>query len=345
MESWRECAIGLSVVAGLAAGCSTGGQPAGPEGNPPPGPGAGSGSVALPFTADQLRTGQFEGILHCAGPLHVPQEYEDYVAAFPATPPISFVFYYSLIDARFGPAEKQAVIASQLATYGGVPFLGLSYTSRNPDGSSTGHDDEVAAGQFDQEIRDIADLLAADGRPILFRPGFEFNGAWNGYTPTTYVAAFRRIHDLFVEEGADNVVFVWNYHPAGTVAPYMEFYPGDGYVDWWGVNLFGKAFQTPQAANVQAFLANATSRGKPTIIPEAVPNKFFDMESMSTWNEWFQPYFDLIAGGLKAFCYSNRDYTKVPAWSDWGDLRIEQSATLRPLWAAEISKPQYVHLR
>ncbi len=322
----------------LAAGCSGVSSPA-----ETPDSGPGSAGTTLPFSVTQLRTGDFEGILHCAGPLWKPQEYEEYVAAFAQTPPISYVLYYSLLDSRFTPAEKQAVLRGLLATYAGIPFLGLSYTSTNPDGSSTGHDDEVAAGQFDAEIRQIAAILADEDRPVFFRPGFEFNGVWNNYSPESYVAAFRRIHDLFLEEGAEDVIFVWNYHPAGNVAPYMEFYPGDAFVDWWGVNLFGRAFVAPQAGNVQAFIANARARGKPVMIPESIPHKFFDMQSLETWDEWFAPYFGLIADGVKAFCYSNRDYTKIPAWADWGDLRIEKSV-LKPLWAAEIAKPQYVNL-
>ena len=333
-----RCRATAATVALLVGACSVASNP-----TAPPDPGSGSGEVTIPFSVGQLRSGDFEGILHCAGPLHVPQEYEEYVAAFAQTPPVSYVLYYSLLDSRFTPVEKQAVLKGLLASYVGIPFLGLSYTSSNPDGSSTGHDDEVAAGQFDAEIRQIAAILADEDRPVFFRPGFEFNGVWNSYSPESYGPAFRRIHDLFLEEGAQDVIFVWNYHPAGNVAPYMAFYPGDASVDWWGVNLFGKAFEAPQAGKVQAFIADARARGKPVMIPESIPHKFFDMQSLETWDEWFAPYFGLIADDVKAFCYSNRDYTKIPAWSDWGDLRIEKSV-LKPLWAVEIARPQYVHL-
>jgi len=41
---------------------------------------------------------------------------------------------------------------------------------------------------------------------------------------------------------------------------------------------------------------------------------------------------------MGAFCYANRDYTKVPAWSDWGDLRIEASP-LADEWGTVLAQP------
>jgi hypothetical protein len=257
----------------------------------------------------------------------VAKEYEDYVDAFSGRPPAMWVHYYSLIDSRFTPAEKLGELDGWLAEYGGIPFLGISYTQSNLDGSNTGWDPEVAAGDFDDELRDIARALAADGRPYFVRPGFEFNGVWNNYQPTTYRDAFVRIRTLFLEEGATNAIWVWNSHPAGNVAPYMDFYPGDEQVDWWGINLFGAAFDSgSQLAFTASFLADAAARGKPVMLPETIPHKFHLLDDPTTWDAWFVPYFDLIqTEGVGAFCYSNRDYTKVPAWSDWGDLRIDQS--------------------
>jgi len=321
-------AAGLSLS---ATACTSTSSPAGAgdpgPGDPSPAPWS-HAAIAVPFTEAALRAGTLGGqAIHCAGPLHVPAEYEDYVEAYAERAPAMWVTYYSLVDSRLTPSEKVAALQDQLEEYGGIPFLGISYTSSNPDGSSTGWDDEVAAGDFDDELRDIATAVAADGRPLFIRPGFEFNGIWNNYQPVTYREAFIRIRGLFDSEGATNAIWVWNAHPAGTVAPFMEFYPGDPYVDWWGVNLFGQAFDSgSQQAFVAAFVDAAQSRGRPLIVPESIPHKFHLLDDPATWGAWFVPYFDLIrTEGFGAFCYSNRDYTKVPAWSDWGDLRIEQS--------------------
>jgi hypothetical protein len=255
-----------------------------------------------------------------------------------------WVEYYSLIDVRHTPAERLAFLQARLAEYGGVPFLGISYTQRNPDGTSRGWDPEVAAGLFDEEIRALARAVAHDGRPFFVRPGFEFNGTWNAYQPLTYRASFIHIRGLFLEEGATNAIWVWNAHPAGTMAPFMEFYPGDEYVDWWGINLFGTAFESAnEPAFTAAFLAQAKQRGKPAMIPESIPHKFHLLDDPGTWDAWFVPYFDLIRSAeIGVFCYANRDYTKVPAWSDWGDLRIE-SSPLADAWGEVLSQPWVVN--
>lgn len=75
--------------------------------------------------------------------------------------------------------------------------------------------------------------------------GFEFNGPWNGYNQGLYPIAFRRFVDLLREEGAHNIVTIWCYEPNSpgdfdAVGPDGEplWYPGDEYVDWFGLDLF-----------------------------------------------------------------------------------------------------------
>ena len=88
----------------------------------------------------------------------------------------------------------------------------------------------------------------------------------------------------------------------------------------------------------EEFVAAAKARGKPLSIPESIPSTVHLLDDPTTWSAWFTPYFDLIrAEGIAAFCYSNRDYTKVPAWSDWGDLRIERSP-LRDAWESVLGE-------
>lgn len=272
--------IFLSVLLSLAACSGRNDSPLGPDlerddsVNIPADPWS-FAEIGTALTLDQLRSGNLGGqTLHCAGPLHEPSEYENYVEAFATHPPAMWVTYYSLVNVRFTPAERLAVLENELARYGGLPFLGISYTEKLLDGSHRGWDSEVAAGLFDGELRAIAKALAKDGRPILLRPGFEFNGAWNGYHPESYRSAFIHIRSIFDNEGADNVVWLWNAHPAGKIAPFMEFYPGDEFVDWWGINLFGNAFDSPtQRAFTGEFIAAAKARGKPLSIPESIPSK------------------------------------------------------------------------
>ena len=115
--------------------------------------------------------------------------------------------------------------------------------------SQTGYTDaRIAAGAFDPFLRSWADGLRQLGRPVLLRLDHEMNGNWyawspgiNGNTAAQYVAMWRHVHDVFAQEGATNVRWVWSPN-AGR--PFGSLYPGDGYVDW--VALDGYNFGTIQ---------------------------------------------------------------------------------------------------
>jgi beta-mannanase len=98
----------------------------------------------------------------------------------------------------------------------------------------------ILAGTHDAYIRRWARAAAAWGRPFYLRFAHEMNGNWypwspglNGNTSAEFVAAWRRIHDIFHQEGAANVRWVWspNVLTAGA-GPFTAMYPGDAYVDW-----------------------------------------------------------------------------------------------------------------
>ena len=101
-------------------------------------------------------------------------------------------------------------------------------------------DAKIAAGAFDPFIRSWAIGLRKIGRPVLLRLDHEMNGNWyawspgvNGNTAAQYVAMWRHVHDLFAQEGATNVRWVWSPN-AGT--PFSSLYPGNAYVDWVGLD-------------------------------------------------------------------------------------------------------------
>ena len=112
--------------------------------------------------------------------------------------------------------------------------------------------DDVLSGTYDSMIRERAAGVKALGKPVFLRWCWEMNGEWSGCGgannnspgktdgPAKWVAAWRHIHDLFTEVGADNVVWVWspNDRDVPTVAwnHWTRYYPGDAYVDWVGVD-------------------------------------------------------------------------------------------------------------
>lgn len=136
---------------------------------------------------------------------------------------------------------------------------------------------KVNGGGSDKLIAAAARNLAAQGKPLLLRWAWEMNGDWfawggagNGKDPGKYVSAWRRIHRIFAEEGADNVAWVWspnwNSSPNESWNALQRYYPGDDYVDWVGVS--GYDFYKESPATLFNPVVNAYGSSKPIIITE-----------------------------------------------------------------------------
>ena len=97
---------------------------------------------------------------------------------------------------------------------------------------------QVASGQYDANIDAMITGMKSTGRPYWVRIGYEFNGEWNNYNPANeYQVAFQRVTNKFRADSWANkyVATVWDYSTDAQNLNYMSFYPGDSYVDWWGV--------------------------------------------------------------------------------------------------------------
>jgi hypothetical protein len=115
----------------------------------------------------------------------------------------------------------------------------------------------VAAGDFDRYVRRFAIDAREWGHPFFLRFDWEMNGNWfpwgvgaNGNSAADFVAAWRHVHRIFTQVGAENVAWVWNPNvdPRGQHAPLGPLYPGDAYVDWTGLDGydFGNAPGAPR---------------------------------------------------------------------------------------------------
>jgi mannan endo-1,4-beta-mannosidase len=106
----------------------------------------------------------------------------------------------------------------------------------------------IIAGKQDSYITAFADELAQTSIPvgIVFAP--EFNGNWeswgaggpDGTTPAQYVAAWRRVHDLFVAAGVTNVIWIWAPNVINPVrkVDISQYWPGSQYVNWIGMSAY-----------------------------------------------------------------------------------------------------------
>ncbi len=295
---------------------------------------------------EQLKRGDFEGILHGAGPLWSRDEYEGYLHALEGTPPLIVRHGVNLAPARGTFTERLQGVLDDLALYDAIPLLTIQFNRPSATRAPEGLDEEVARGDYDERIAILADAMAALETPAFLRIGAEVNGPWNGYSPEHYPAAYRRVVSIFRERDVERVIFVWNCKlQLQPEHPYGAFYPGDDVVDWWSIDLFGEDFQLPGLREeVNAFLADARKRGKPVMVPECAPSTM-DPDERYTWIYWFARFFELLNNDpqLKAFCYSSRDFArKDVVLADWGNMRIDQAGVL-DRYRKELSRAQYVH--
>ena len=104
------------------------------------------------------------------------------------------------------------------------------------------------------------------------------------------------IYEVFEAEGVTNVAWVWN-----TVNPlsfnYLDWYPGDEYVDWWGINYFTSG----QINAGDSFLNDAKLRNKPVMICESCPIHDNGTLNTSNWDDWFVPYFEKIKDKITVY--------------------------------------------
>jgi cellulose synthase (UDP-forming) len=136
----------------------------------------------------------------------------------------------------------------------------------------------VTSGADDAQLRQLADIAAANKpQVILVRWGHEMELSnlypWSAQDATLYKQAFRHVVDVFRQEGASNVRFVWS--PAGN-ANALDYYPGSDVVDDVGVTVLGDAGWdaglglTPQSFDdiVGPRYALLAPLGKPMLISE-----------------------------------------------------------------------------
>lgn len=148
----------------------------------------------------------------------------------------------------------------------------------------------ISNGDHDAALRRWARQIKDFGRPVYFRPMCEMNGDWvvwsgisNGNQPADYIPAWRHIHNIFKQEGANNALFIWapnvDTSLAKAVQTFTLYYPGDAYVDYVGMNGYnwGTTQKTPTwtswwrtfseifGPSYSAFTARTS---KPMMIPE-----------------------------------------------------------------------------
>ncbi|MDU2066022.1 MAG: glycosyl hydrolase, partial [Sporomusaceae bacterium] len=132
--------------------------------------------------------------------------------------------------------------------------LSLQTFHYNDDNSSVLY--EILDGRYDDYFNTYAQSVKKFGHPILLRLDNEMNGRWCPYSsfffskdPELFKLVWRHIHDIFTKNGVNNVLWVWNPNdesfPKANWNNYLNYYPGDAYVDVVGLTGYNTGTSLP----------------------------------------------------------------------------------------------------
>jgi mannan endo-1,4-beta-mannosidase len=141
---------------------------------------------------------------------------------------------------------------------------------------------DIINGNYDAYLQTFAAAVAAEGLPVVIRLDQEMNGNWfpwsegvNGNTAGQFVQMWQHVWNIFQTAGANNdVIWLWAPNRVDNLphAPALsELYPGDGYVDWLGIDAYWRyTTEAPTFSSVfgESFADLATVSNKPIFIAE-----------------------------------------------------------------------------
>lgn len=204
-------------------------------------------------------------------------------------------------------------------------------------------------GDYDAVITQYSAWAKTVHRPIYLRIGYEFDGPHNALEPDEYVVAYRRIVDLMRAEGVDNIAFVWHSYGYATYKgyPLSDWYPGDEYVDWVGISVFGSPYGGADLSpEGDALLDFAKKHQKPVMIAESNPVHGIAKDNADVWDQWFVNFFSLTySKNIRAISFINEDWKRLtidelPA--DWTDARLYNNEQVSKAWFRETNQDRYL---
>lgn len=220
----------------------------------------------------------------------------------------------------------------------------------------------------DQYVRDFARSLKEYGHPVFLRYASEMNGSWTAWhgDPALYREKFRLIARIMREE-APNVAMVWAPNYVGeSDANLDDYYPGDEWVDWVGVNAYHEAYflgdpgqsqmmndlyyqgkRTNPLDKIKEIYAKYSKR-KPIMLAETgfgwatrKPHIREDAWAADALRR-FYGYAPLLYPRLKAISYFNVDFVNNPQIPSTGHYLISGNAALSSAFKAATRSDWYM---
>ncbi len=263
------------------------------------------------------------------------------------------------------PSER----VTALTDAGVVPYIRMM--PRNEDEELPDPDYSMQAfidGNFDDDLKAWAQEAKATGIPLMVEFGTEVNGSWFPWNATWNGAgttdeygdpavadgaerfrdAYRGIIDLFKAEGVANITWVFHadaYNdPEDSWNAMGDYYPGDDYIDWIGISVYGPqepgegwwTFEDVLTDSWEEIMAISDS-GKPIAIMEW---GVIDKPDIGNKAQWISDAFSLLG--------PDGDYPEIAAISYWHEnfdetnLRLDSSPEALAAYRAGIASDVFV---
>jgi mannan endo-1,4-beta-mannosidase len=206
---------------------------------------------------------------------------------------VNLAGYFSGWPETFKPLFARTALAHGAATL----------VQMDPTGASIAR---IAVGDYDSYLRAYADAVRAFSHPVVIGFGHEMNASWYswGYghvPPPTFVAAWRRLVNVFRQQGATNVTWMWTIQAdqSGT-GQIKEWWPGSRYVNWVGIDgyyfrpsstfagVFGPTIVQVRSLTTKPVLLSETAVGPLAGQPSKITDLFHGMAAYGTLGlVWF----------------------------------------------------------
>lgn len=163
---------------------------------------------------------------------------------------------------------------------------------------------EINNGQQDNYIKTLASDVKNYAGPVTIRFGHEMNGNWYpwGLRPDEYIKAYRRVVDIFRQEGVENAKWMWSINadsvPYEPISRVSKYYPGNNYVDEIGIDGYNFGSTQPGSRwqsfdNIFSSSYNyLQSYNKPIVISEVASS-----EEGGNKAEWIRGMFNSLSSG------------------------------------------------
>ena len=197
------------------------------------------------------------------------------------------------------------------------PFIRLMPRSTLDEGvvEKTFTLENIINGQFDAQFNEFAKDVKTYKKPVLIDFAVEPNGDWFSWSgkqnggrvvdkygelnypdgPEQYRDAYRHIIDIFRQNDVKNVT--WFFHVNAESFPNEDwnkpkyYYPGDDYIDWIGISLYGALTSEDDWLEFDSILARtaddvlAISKNKPIALLEFGVTDYYPNKSKAKWIE------------------------------------------------------------